>query len=172
MDKIRDLILKIEKLKQEQRYKEAISLVEESLVKYNFDYRLYEELADIYLFKWELDKAMKSVNFALDLNSESATWNYLKWFILLSKEKASESIFYLEKSNSIIWNNAEVLRNLGWAYTISWESEKWIMILKRALNISPDDEFITEDLAMALIWVWEISEWNEMLKKIWKKNIF
>ena len=51
-----------------------------------------------------------------------------------------EAIKLLEKSNSILWNNAEVLRNLGWAYTISWESEKWIMILKRALNISPDDE--------------------------------
>jgi hypothetical protein len=25
---------------------------------------------------------------------------------------------------------------------------------------------------MALIWVWEISEWNWLLKKIWKKNIF
>jgi hypothetical protein len=51
MDKIRDLILKIEKLKQEQKYKDAINLIEESLVKYNFDYRLYEELADIYLYK-------------------------------------------------------------------------------------------------------------------------
>ena len=78
MDKIRDLILKIEKLKQEQKYKDAINLIEESLVKYNFDYRLYEELADIYLYKWELDKALKSVNFALDLNKESATGNYLK----------------------------------------------------------------------------------------------
>lgn len=171
MDKIRELILNIEKLKQEQRYKEAISLVEESLVKYNFDYRLYEELADIYLFKWELEKAMKSVNFALDLNSQSATWNYLKWFILLSQNKAKDALNYLEKSNSLIWNNAEVLRNLWWAHTIAWNSEKWIMILKRALNISPDDEFITEDLAMALIWIWEISEWNKLLKKIWKKNI-
>lgn len=172
MDKIRNLILNIENLKQEQRYKEAISLVEDSLVKYNFDYRLYEELADIYLFKWELEKAMKSVDFALDLNSESATWNYLKWFILLSKHKAEEALKYLEKSNSLIWNNSEVLRNLGWAHTLAWDSEKWIMILKRALNISPDDEFITEDLAMALIWVWEISEWNKLLKKIWKRNIF
>ena len=155
MDKIRDLILKIEKLKQEQKYKDAINLIEESLVKYNFDYRLYEELADIYLYKWELDKALKSVNFALDLNKESATGNYLKWFILLSKDKVEESIKYLEKSNSIM----------------SWNTDKWITILRRALIISPNDELIVEDLAMALIWIWEISEWNWLLKKIWKKNI-
>lgn len=172
MDKIRDLILKIESLKQEQKYKDAIALLEDSLVKYNSDYRLYEELADIYLYKWELTKAMKSINFALDLNPDSATWNYLKWFILLSKDKVAEAIKFLEKSNSIIWNNSEVLRNLWWAYTMAWNTDKWITILKRALVISPDDELITEDLAMALIWIWEISEWNWLLKKIGKKNIF
>jgi hypothetical protein len=51
MDKVRELIIKIEALKQEQKYKDAINLIEEALVKYNFDYRLYEELADIYLYK-------------------------------------------------------------------------------------------------------------------------
>jgi hypothetical protein len=50
-----------------------------------------------------------------------------------------------------------------------WNSVRWIAILKRALTISPNDELITEDLAMALIWIWEITEWNNLLKKIWKK---
>ena len=136
--------------------------------KYNNDYRLYEELADIYLYKWSLDKALKSVNFAIILNKDSATWNYLKGFILLSKDKVAESIKYLEKSNQLMWNNAEVLRNLWWAYTMIWETNKWIIILKRALNLSPWDELITEDLAMALIWAWDITEWNYLLKKIWK----
>lgn len=171
MDKIRDIILKIENLKQEQKYQSAITIIEEALIKYSFDYRLYEELADIYLYKWELEKALKSINFALDLNKDSATWNYLKWFILLSKDKVEESIEFLEKSNMLMWNNAEVLRNLGWAHTMAWNTDKWITILRRALIISPDDELITEDLAMALIWIWEISEWNWLLKKIWKKNI-
>gem|GEM_PF-1170306 len=31
------------------------------------------------------------------------------------------------------------------------ETKKGIFILKRALNISPNDKLITEDLAMALI---------------------
>ena len=168
MDELRNLILEIEHLKQEQKYKEAISLIEEALLKYNSDYRLYEELADIYLFKWENTKALKSINFALDLNSESATWLYLKWFILLWKNKAKEAIKLLEKSNSILWNNAEVLRNLGWAYTLDWNAEKWIILLKRALNIAPHDNYIVEDLAMALISVWNFKEWQDLLKSIWK----
>ena len=68
-------------------------------------------------------------------------------------------------------NNAEVLRNLWWAYSMTWESKKWISILKRALNLSPDDKLINEDLAMALIWDWRIKEWNAILLKIWKKEV-
>lgn len=169
MDKIKEIILEIEKLKQEQRFDEAIKIIENSIILYNSDYRLYEELADIYLYKWELDKWIKSIDFSLKLNQESATWNYLKWFILLSKDKINEAIKYLEKSNNILGNNSEVLRNLWWAYTMVWNSLRGISVLKRALVLSPNDELITEDLAMALIWVWEISQGNELLKKIWKK---
>ncbi len=169
MDKIKELIEEIERLKQEQKFWEATKMLEESISKYHDDHRLYEELADIYLYQWKLPKATKSVNFALSLNEESPTWNYLKGFILLSRNKPKEAIKFLLKSNSLMWNNSEVLRNLWWAYNMSWEVEKWISILKRALNISPWDILITEDLAMALIWAWEVHEWNMLLKKIWKK---
>jgi len=169
MDKIKELILQIEVLKTEQKFNSAIKIVESAITTYNWDYRLYEELADIYLYKWELEKWLKSVNFALSLNKKSATWNYLKWFILLSQDKVKEAIKYLETSNSLLANNSEVLRNLWWAYSMIWNSERGIAILKRALVIAPNDDLITEDLAMALIGVWEISEWNSLLKKIWKK---
>ncbi len=168
MDKIKELILQIESLKVEQRFNEAIKIIENAISKYNSDYRLYEELADIYLYKWELNKWLKSVDFALSLNKKSATWNYLKWFILLSQDKISEAVKFLETSNKLLANNSEVLRNLWWAYSMIWNSTRWISVLKRALVIAPWDDLITEDLAMALIWVWEIREWNDLLKKIWK----
>lgn len=171
MDKIKELILQIESLKNEQRFNEAISIIEQAISIYNKDYRLYEELADIYLYKWELDKWLKSVNFALSLNKKSATWNYLKWFILLSQDKIIEAIKYLEASNKLLANNSEVLRNLWWAYSMIWNSNRWISVLKRALVIAPGDNLITEDLAMALIWVWDIREWNDLLKKIWKSVV-
>jgi len=171
MDKVKELILHIESLKNDQRFNDAIKIIEDSLVKYNGDYRLYEELSDIYLYKWELDKWLKSVNYALSLNNNSATWNYLKWFILLSQDKVVEAIKYLEYSNKVLWNNSEVLRNLWWAYTVIWNTERWISILSRALILSPNDDLITEDLAMALIWAGKINEWNWLLKKIWKKIV-
>lgn len=171
MDKIKEIILQVESLKNDQKFNEAIEILQNAITTYYSDYRLYEELGDIYLYRWELNKWMKAVNFALKLNPESATWNYLKWFILLSKDKIKEAIIFLEKSNKLMWNNSEVLRNLWWAYSMIWDSVRWIAILKRALTMAPWDDLITEDLAMALIWIWEISEWNWLLKKIWKKII-
>lgn len=171
MDKIKDIIINVESLKAHENYSEAIAILEQAIINYNSDYRLYEELADIYLFQGELDKGLKSVNFALSIHADSATGNYLKGFILLSKDKVKEAIKFLEASNGLLWNNSEVLRNLGWAYTMVGETDKGIMILKRALVIAPNDALITEDLAMALIGTWEISQGNQLLQQLWKNVV-
>jgi tetratricopeptide (TPR) repeat protein len=118
MNKITDIVMEVEKLKANQKFNQAIEILEKSIIEYNDDYRLYEELADIYLFQGELDKALKSINHALSLNKDSATGCYLKGFILLSKDKVADAIKFLEKSNELLGNNSEVLRNLGWAYTL------------------------------------------------------
>jgi len=170
MNTIKKIILEVEEMKTKNLYKEAEKILEKAIIIYSNDYRLYEEIADINLYTWEFKKAEKAINYALELNPESATWNYLKGFLLLSNDKIKESIEYLEKSNKNLWNNSEVLRNLGWAYTMTWDNEKWIAILKRALIIAPWDKLISEDLAMALIWVWELEKWNMILKKVWKSK--
>ncbi len=73
MDQIRSIIVKIEGLKQEKKFDEAVRLVQESIGAFSEDYRLFEELADIYLFRNQLDKAINAVDYALELNRESAT---------------------------------------------------------------------------------------------------
>ncbi len=172
MDLVKTLIQQVETLKSEKNFTKALELLEESLSKFNDDYRIYEEIADIYLYEWKVTKAKKAIDFAMNINPESATGNYLKGFILLSNNKIVEAIEFLEKSNLLMPNNAEVLRNLGWAYSMTGEAEKGIFILKRALNISPNDKLITEDLAMALIWMWKVKEGNLLLEKIGKEKIF
>jgi len=170
MDQIRDIIQKVENKKSLKDFDGAISLLQSGLMKYSDDYRLYEELADIYLYMGDTKKSFSALDFALTLNPKSATGNYLKGFILLGEDKVTEAINYLELSNKLFGNNAEVLRNLGWAYTMNDQHERGITILKRALNISPEDELITEDLAMALIGTGDISWGNKLLKKIGKEH--
>jgi len=167
-DKLKSLIVQIEEIKLSNQFEKAYKLIQDSIIKYSDDYRLYEELADVSIYIWNIKKAETSIDYALELNPESATWNYLKGFILLSQDKFKQSLSFLEKSNSLMWNNSEVLRNLGWAYTMNNQVEKGIIILKRALNLAPWDKLITEDLAMALIWIWDIETWNKLLEDIKK----
>jgi len=169
-DKLHNIIIEIEKVKSSNDFEKAYNLIQKSIMKHNDDYRLYEELADVSIYMWKLKKAETAINYALSLNKNSATWNYLKWFILLSQDRYKQALYFLERSNKLLWNNSEVLRNLGWAYTMNNQVERWISILKRALIIAPWDNLITEDLAMALIWKWEIENWNKLLDKIKKIN--
>ncbi len=170
-DSIGQIILEVETLKFKWEISKAISILENHIMEYNDDYRFFEELADIYLAEGIVDKAIKAVDFSLKLNPESATWNYLKWFLLINAEESKEAIPFLEKSNRLMSNNSEVLRNMGYAYAISGQYEKWIYILKRAQFLNPDDTLIKEDLAMALIWSGEILEWNAILRQV-RKNEF
>lgn len=170
-DSIDQIILEVETLKFKWEISKAITILENNIINYNDDYRFFEELGDIYLSEWIVDKSEKAVDFALKLNPESATWNYLKGFLYINAEEPKEAIPYLEKSNKLMPNNSEVLRNLGYAYAISGQYDKWIYILKRAQFINPEDVLIKEDLAMALIWSWEILEWNAILRQV-RKNEF
>jgi len=44
--------------------------------------------------------------------------------LLINANKPTEAIPFLEKSNKLMSNNSEVLRNLGYAYAISGQYEK------------------------------------------------
>ena len=48
---IDDVILRIEELKGESKYTEARETALQALAKHTDDYRIYEELADIYIFE-------------------------------------------------------------------------------------------------------------------------
>lgn len=144
-------IIKIEDFKSEGNYLEAKNLITSLLLKYTDDYRLYEELCDIYLFLGDHDKAFEAIDVARTLNPESATGMYLLGYLSVTHGNFGEGIELLQEANILFPNNPEILRNLGWAYTVTGNGEKGLFLLRRALNISPDDPLIMEDLAVALI---------------------
>lgn len=165
-----DYIKEIEKLKNDWNYALAREKVQKYLTTYTDDYRLYEELADIYLFEWEIEKADHAMKFAQNLNPESATWLYLCGYLNISKWNFKYWVELLEKANEIFPNNPEILRNLGWGYNMIWQTSKGVTILKRALNLSPEDILIMEDLWVALMWSWQEELWEFYLKKAWRED--
>ena len=163
-------IQEIEKLKNNWDYPRALEIANKYLSKYTDDYRLYEELADIYLFEWNFSKAERAMKFAQNLNPESATWLYLSWYINISKWNFKLWVELLEKANELFPNNPEILRNLGWWLNMIGQSKKWIIILKRALNIAPDDILIMEDLGVTLMWDGQTDLWEFYLRKAWRED--
>jgi tetratricopeptide (TPR) repeat protein len=61
----------IESLKQQNKYPEARIEAQKALTKFTDDYRLYEELADIYLFENNIEKAEEVIQYARTLHPES-----------------------------------------------------------------------------------------------------
>ncbi len=159
-----------ERLKNQKRYSDARRLIEDSLARYPDRYELYEEVADIYIYEGEHEKAAKALDYAEKLESWSATGLYLRWYMALIKNDFDRAISYLEESNKKSPNNPEVLRNLGWAYTMIGDIKKWILILERALVIAPDDLLIMEDLWVALLTQGKVHEARMYLSKVWKES--
>lgn len=70
---LESVIETIEALKHENKYHEARDIALQALTRYTDDYRLYEELADIYLFENNLEKAEEVISYARALHPESGT---------------------------------------------------------------------------------------------------
>jgi Flp pilus assembly protein TadD len=88
----------------------------------------------------------------------------------LIRNDFQKAIENLEQSNGKSPNNPEVLRNLGWAYTMTGDVKKGVILLERALTIAPDDMLIMEDLGVALLTQGKIQEAREYLSRVGKES--
>ncbi len=85
---------------------------------------MYEELADVYIYEGDYVKAEKALDYAETLESDSSTGLYLRGYMSLIRNDFQKAIESLEESNNKSPNNPEVLRNLGWAYTMTGDVKK------------------------------------------------
>lgn len=109
---IDDIIDTIETLKSQNKYQEARETALQALSKYTDDYRIYEELADIYLFEENLDKAEEVIGYARALHPDSGTGAYLEGYIATARGDFDRAVAILTEANKKFPNNAEIIRNL------------------------------------------------------------
>ncbi len=160
---IDQIIFTIESAKLANNYTEARKIALKWLGAHTDDYRLYEELADIYLFEWNLEKADEVLAIARELHPDSGTGMYLDGYIATAKWEFDHAIEILTIANKNLPNNAEILRNLGWAYVMKAEVPRWLSLLRRALILAPHEPMIINDLAVALIAAGRDEEAREIL---------
>lgn len=149
MNTVDTIIENIEKKKSEWNYKDALKIALEWLHKNLSDYRIYEELADIYIYQEDYEKAEEVIQYARELHPNSGTGLYLEGYIYAEKWHYQEAIQIFEKANQFFPNNAEVLRSLWWCHMMVGEMQKSIALLKRAIRLAPEDEKILQNLQTA-----------------------
>ena len=148
---IDSIIESIEDLKRQNRYQDARETALQALMRYTDDYRLYEELADIYLFENNLEKAEEVIRYARELHPDSGTGIYLEGYIAVAKGDFDYAIDVLSRANKLLPNNPEIIRHLGWAFVMKGEVSRGLTLLRRAHILAPDDMMITHDLWVALL---------------------
>jgi Flp pilus assembly protein TadD len=175
INSIEQIIETIESLKQRNLYIDARETALQALSKHTDDYRLYEELADIYLFENNLEKAEEVISYARALHPASGTGIYLEWYIAVARGDFDHAITVLTEANSMIPNNAEIIRNLWWAYVMKWDVMRGISLLRRAHVLAPEEPTIINDLGVALLAWWLEAEATELFQKTgntWALNTF
>lgn len=72
------IIDEVERLKTQKRYSDARALIEGAISRYPQRYELYEELADIYIYEGDYNRAEKALDYAETLEAGSSTGLYLR----------------------------------------------------------------------------------------------
>lgn len=145
------LIENIEQAKCANNYTRARGIALRWLREFTDDYRLYEELTDIYIFEGNLEKAGEVLSIARELHPESSTGLYLEGYLATAKGDFSRAISTLTQANMQMPNNAEILRNLWWSYVMTGDLTKGLTLLRRAHNLAPDEPMVINDLSVALM---------------------
>jgi tetratricopeptide (TPR) repeat protein len=142
------LLAEADRLKMAGEHLEAIKLCERVLTKDLDTQAAYEEIGDNFLSMREYVKAEKALIQALRVNPTSANAHYLIGFAYSALGSWEISIEHLENSDRIQANHPEILRCLGWSMYHSGDKKQGLVILERALNLSPNDPLILSDLGI------------------------
>lgn len=130
---------------------EAIGICEEILCDDLECNEALEEIGDNYLSLRDFPKAINALKQAKKVNPKSANAHYLLGFAYSGINEWKESIYELEIADSLEPNHPEILRCLGWSVYHYGEKEKGIVLLQRAVMMSPEDVFILCDLGVCYL---------------------
>ncbi|MBD3156228.1 tetratricopeptide repeat protein [Candidatus Peregrinibacteria bacterium] len=160
------LIKEAEKLKMDGQHTEAIAHCEKILYTDLHCGEAYEEIGDNYLSLREYDKAKKALKQAIKINARSANANYLLGFLYSAIGDFNRSIKYLEIADGYETNHPEILRCLGWSLYHDGQRQRGIVLLERALALSPQDSLILSDLGVCYLNSKKFNRAGQLFKNI------
>lgn len=166
MSYIHDSVMdQITTLKSQGRFHDALKLVNSYLVDDPSNQDLLMEIADIHYREGELDKSSRPVDFLLSQNPEDPMNWYIKGVIEMDKRNRSWAREFLKKAIKLTnLENAEVVRAYGLSEFWYGNREKWIDMLKMALEMNHYDAEIVYNLAQLYLMDHRYSLADRMIK--------
>lgn len=105
---------KAQKLKEQEKFTEAIALYEEAIQLYSDNADLFRELGIAQEKIGDIDGVISSYNQAIELNSQQQVWVYLTLIRLLTeKERYQQAIAIAQTAKKLYPENSEIHRWLG-----------------------------------------------------------
>jgi tetratricopeptide (TPR) repeat protein len=142
-----ELIQRLEKLKREQRFDQALQLVNGFLVQDPKNKEALYQVADIQYRMGEISNAEKPINFILQDTDHDPMGYYIKGVLEMEKTHWSVAKWYLKKA---LWlmedDNPEILRCYGLCEYWSWNRDVWLHYLKKAFTAHSFDAEIILNL--------------------------
>lgn len=142
----------IEQLKNNWKLQEALDKANRLLALNPNNKSVLYQVADIQYRLWEIDRAEKPVDFLLWTDEEDPMWLYIKWVLAMEKtdRKTAKKIFK-QILRSLKEENPEILRCLWLSEYRSWNPEKGILHLEKALEANPCDAEVIINLVEIMI---------------------
>jgi tetratricopeptide (TPR) repeat protein len=153
---------------------ESISYLEKALHTFPEELHIALLLGEAYLCNGEPEKAIKPLKWALKRKEETfeEMEHELDWelYYLLGSSYARSSKFkkaleYLELANNINPNSSEILRNIGWVMCCQNRTLCGRSILRRSIQIDPENALAYCDLGASYMFEGNYSEANTWIMK-------
>ena len=133
---------RIEQLKSESKYDEALLIANRILAKNPTSKEALFEIADIEFRKWEIGRAEKPIDFLLSgKGGESDAMSlYIKWVLEMEKTNRQQAKKYFQKAMTLLdEENPEILRCYGLCEYRLGHAEDWVDYLLKAYSLNTDD---------------------------------
>jgi tetratricopeptide (TPR) repeat protein len=142
-----ELVQRLETLKKEQHYHQALAIVNGVLVQDPKNKEALYQVADIQYRMWEISNAEKPINFILQDTDHDPMWYYIKWVLEMEKTRWAVAKWYLKKALQLMEDdNPEILRCYGLCEYWSWNREAGLQYLQKAYSANAFDAEIILNL--------------------------
>lgn len=165
-------IEKIESLKEEAKYDEAMQLVNRILVKDPTNEDALLQVADIQYRQGDITKAEKAVDFYNSRKKNKDPMGlYIKWVLEMEKNEWIEAKKVLKMALELTdFNNHEILRCYGLAEYWYWNREKGVKYIENAFEINNMDAEVIYNLIELYLLERNFRKAEHMIKYYFEKH--